>query len=204
MPYTILIVDDDPLILKSLKRSMRKEKFNILCANSAKEALEILENKQIDLVITDHDMPGTRGVDLLIEVKKLYPETIRFMLTGKATLEVALDAINKGAITRFFTKPCNSIELAVAIRQALQQKDLLEKSKLLLNATRRQSYLLEKLEKHLPGITCVKRDNTGAILLDEENDEDIEKFLTELGGELVRVEKQMQAFEEKAFWGVKK
>ncbi len=197
MQHTILLVDDEPLVLQSLKRSLRKEKFRVLCANSANEALKVFEKEPIDLIVTDQDMPGKKGIDLLIEVKEYYPSTIRFMLTGKATLQVALDAINKGSISRFFTKPCNTLELAIAIRQALQQRDLLAKSKRLLRAAKKQSYLLQQLERHLPGITMVKRDTDGAILLDDPSNVDIETFLNELGGELVKVEQQVQALENK-------
>ncbi len=193
MPYTVLLVDDEPLVLQSLKRSLRKEKFRVICANSADEAMKILEREQVDLIVTDQDMPGTKGIELLIQVKDLYPNVVRFMLTGKATLEVALDAINRGSISRFFTKPCNTIELGIAMRQALQQKELLEKSKRLLCAARKQSLLLEHLEKHLPGITNVKRDNNGAILLDDTMETDIESFLNELGGELVKVEQRVES-----------
>ena len=197
MQPTVLFVDDEPMILQSLERSLRKEKFRILCANSADEAMKFLEKEKIDLIVTDQDMPGTKGIELLVHVKKYYPDVIRFMLTGKATLQIALDAINKGSISRFFTKPCNALELAVAIRQSIQQRDLLKKSKRLLRTARKQSYLLEKLEKYAPGITDVKRDEDGVILLEETMDTDIESFLNNLGGELVRFEEQVKSLSER-------
>ncbi len=204
MQPTVLLVDDEPLVLQSLKRSLRKEKFRILCANSADEAMKLFEKEEIDLVVTDQDMPGTKGIDLLVYVKKYHPDVIRFMLTGKATLQVALDAINKGSITRFFTKPCNALELAIAIQQSIQQRDLLKKSKRLLRTARKQSYLLEQLEEYLPGITDVKRDEDGAILIEETMDTDIESFLNNLGGELVRFEEQVKSLSRRNFTERKK
>lgn len=193
MGHNILLVDDDPLVLSSLKRSLRKEAFNVLCASSAEEALDILEKGCVDLVISDQEMPGISGTDFLATVSRDFPDTIRFMLTGNASLEVALQAINKGAVSRFFVKPCNNIELAVAIRQALQQKDFLTQARRLLFAAKRQSTLLDELERCVPGITHVKRDRKGAIILNEESGQ-IEDLMNELGCEIVRVEKQLEKF----------
>lgn len=124
MPHTVLLVDDEPNVLAGLQRVFYREGYEILCANSGNEALNILRTKPVDVVISDQDMPGMTGTAFLAKVREEFPETIRFILTGKATLDHAIQAINTGAVSRFFTKPCNNIDLTVAIRQALQQKDL--------------------------------------------------------------------------------
>ncbi len=175
----VLIVDDEPHLLAGLERALRKESFQILSATCAEEALKILRTHSIDVVISDQNMPGMNGTVFLTMVRQSYPDTVRFMLTGKATLDVAIEAINHGAITRFFTKPCNPLELAVSIRQALQQKDLLAMARKLLNKVKHQSSFIEELEKRHPGITKVKRDASGSIVMETMTD-DFEGLLREI------------------------
>jgi DNA-binding NtrC family response regulator len=166
MLYRVLLVDDDPNLLDALRRALRKDPFQILTAPSGAEALSILEDEHIDVVVSDQDMPGMSGTEFLSQVQEKFSETIRFMLTGNATLETAIDAINKGAITRFFTKPCNPVDLAVTIRQVTDHKVLLDRTKRLLQTSRRQSSVIEQLERRFPGITAVDKDKQGAVILD--------------------------------------
>lgn len=93
--------------------------------------------------------------------------TIRIILTGHASLEGVIRAINEGEIYRFFTKPWNDIDLAITIRQSLEQKELIAQNQLLLKKVREQSSILQELEKEHPGITRVKKDSTGAIVVDD-------------------------------------
>jgi len=88
------------------------------------------------------------------------------ILTGHADLEAAIRAINEGEIYRFFTKPCNMIDLAVTVRQALQHKEAVEESQRLQKVVKQQSDLLSDIEKEYPGITDVKRNKEGAIILE--------------------------------------
>src|SRR5690606_30566059 len=129
------------------------EPFEVICAASADEALDLLRAQPVDVVVSDQEMPGTTGTVFLSQVRQAFPETVRFMLTGKPTLEVAVQAINEGAISRFFTKPCNPVELAVTIRQALQHKDLIAASKRLLLTVKEQATELARLEQQYPGIS---------------------------------------------------
>jgi len=128
MTAKVLLVDDEPNLLSALRRSLRREPYEILSAASGEEALSILASTEVDVVVSDQNMPGMSGTELLTRIHETYPETVRFMLTGKATLEVAVEAINNGAISRFFTKPCNDVDLAITIRQALEHKRLTEKA----------------------------------------------------------------------------
>jgi len=128
---------------------------------------------------------------LLAKVRERYPDTIRFMLTGKATLDVAIEAINHGAISRFLTKPCNHVDLAVTIRQALQQKDLMEEAARLLRVSKRQSAVLEGLERRSPGITKVEKDASGRIVLDE-SAPNYDGLIEEMGKQAAKAEQQMK------------
>lgn len=165
MGNKVLLIDDEPNVLSALKRALRKEEFDLVTANSGEEALEKLKSEEIDVVVSDQDMPGMTGTRLLARVKEEHPDTVRFMLTGKATLEVAVDAINEGAISRFFMKPCNIADLAASIRQALQHKELMAKAMQMVRKIKRQDEVLKEVEKDYPGITEVKRDIDGRIIL---------------------------------------
>lgn len=128
MSHKVLLVDDEPHVLAALKRALRKEPYEVLTAGSGREGLALLSATEIAAVVADHEMPGMSGTEFLSQVHKFYPDTLRFMLTGKASLDVVIDAVNVGAVHRFFTKPCNKIDLAITIRQALEQKDLIEEA----------------------------------------------------------------------------
>lgn len=174
---TILFVDDEPNVTGGLKRSFYREPYTILSANSAKEAIEVLADKHVDVVVSDEQMPGMAGSELLAVVREKYPDTIRIILTGQATLEAAIRAINAGGVYRFFTKPCNEVDLKMTIRQALQQRELAAQGRRLLRECREQSALLEGIERANPGITHVVRDTRGAILLDADDSEDLDSLL---------------------------
>jgi DNA-binding NtrC family response regulator len=190
MQHTVLLVDDEPNVLAGLRRALRKEPFEILCASLVEEAFIFLQAKTVDAVVSDQDMPGMTGTAFLAKVCTAFPDTVRFMLTGRPTLDVAMQAINDGAISRFFTKPCNYVDLAVTIRQALQQKDLMAAAKRLLRTVRHQSAQLEWLERQHPGITTVQRDRDGVIIA-EPDDIPLEEFLHQLRSETVKAEERL-------------
>lgn len=99
-------------------------------------------------------------------------------------MEAAIRAINEGEIYRFFTKPCNEVDLAITIRQALQLKDLMAKSRQLLEKVRCQSGLLKHLEKEHPGITSVERSSSDAIIVDDHMDRDLEILIGQINKSL--------------------
>ncbi len=167
MKYKILIVDDQPAIRDMMRDFMIKEPYDILCAASAEKALAILEKETADVVISDEMMSGMTGTQFLAIVRRKYPDTIRIILTGKGSLETAIRAINEGEIYRFFTKPCNMADLIVTIRQALEQKELKKENLRLLNKLNQQTSAIESIEKKHPGITKVKRDKSGAVIIDD-------------------------------------
>ena len=187
MPYTILFVDDEPLVTQALKRALHKEPYRVLSANSAAQALEILARQAVDVVISDEMMPGMLGSEFLAVVCRDYPDTVRIMLTGHANLKTTIRAINEGQIYRFLTKPCNELELSVTLRQALQQKELMTKSRQLLQAVKHQHTILEEMEKAHPGITGVDRDSRGVIVLSE-GGMDLDALIEEMQAEVQKYE----------------
>jgi len=166
MRYTVLVVDDESSLREMIIDYLTQESYEVSGAGSAEEAIEALTRKCFDVVISDEMMPGISGSKFLAKVCEKYPETIRLILTGYPTLETAIAAINEGQIYRFFTKPCNLFDLALTIRQALAQRELKEENRKLEIIVDRQAASIESLEKQCPGISQVKRDVGGAIIID--------------------------------------
>jgi len=187
MKHKVLLVDDELNVTEGLKRSLRNEPYEVLTTNSPQEALKHLAESAIDVIISDENMPGMSGSNLITVVRKRYPDVIRMILTGHANLEAIIRAINQGEVYRFFTKPCNAVDLAITIRQALQQKDLMIEIRRLLKASRRQLSTLEELEKQHPGITKVNLD-AGRIVIDDAEG-DYETLIKQLRTEVHRHEK---------------
>ncbi len=170
----ILIVDDDQNIASSLKRSLIDEDYEIVYAQSGEEGLQKLAAYNIQLIISDESMPGMTGTELLSMVKDKYPDIVRIMLTGKASIESAMKAVNQGEIFRFFTKPWDDVELKLSIRHGLERYEYEEERRRLLSTIKVQSDELTRLEKQFPGITDIKEDETGAIVLPELSQEELE------------------------------
>jgi DNA-binding NtrC family response regulator len=180
MNHTVLLVDDDANLLEALERQLHGEPYLIITAQSGKEALDILKDTSVDVVISDQEMPGMKGTQFLWQVKKSFPDAILFMLTGKATLRAATLAVNEVGIARFFTKPCNAVDLALTIHQALRHRDLITLAKNLLKKIKQQDAILERLEQKSPGITEAETEGHGAILLDESDPGDYDQFIKDL------------------------
>lgn len=172
MTHNVLIVDDEPSIRNLMRDALATEPYRLLSADSAERALEILKMEPVDVVISDDLMPGMSGSEFLFLVKDQYPNTVRIMLTGHASIESAIRAINEGQIYHFFTKPCRVYDLVITVRKALQQNELLKKSRQLLKLVRKQSDFIDELEKRYPGITRVKRDDRGSVLMNSDDVED--------------------------------
>jgi response regulator RpfG family c-di-GMP phosphodiesterase len=131
----ILIVDDDPNLLSGLCRQFRK-RYEMACAENADAALARLSDGEcFAVVVSDMRMPGMDGVRFLAELARRHPETVRIMLTGNADQTTAIDAVNRGEVFRFLSKPCPPDDLAAALDAALErhrlqalERDLLERT----------------------------------------------------------------------------
>ncbi len=122
--YRLLVVDDEPGILKALTRVFRQENYELVTAPSAEEGLTLMAEATTHLVISDYMMPGMKGGDFLKEVKRRYPDTIRIMLTGHADTGAVMGAVAEGAVYKFIIKPWNDDDLRVTVARALEQFDL--------------------------------------------------------------------------------
>ena len=115
---TLLIVDDNPDILWSLDQLFQRDGYQILTAGSATEAFELLALHPVQVILCDQRLPGMNGTEFLGQVKDMYPETIRIILSGYMGLDAVLDSVNRGAIYRFYTKPWDDTQLRDNIRLA--------------------------------------------------------------------------------------
>jgi response regulator RpfG family c-di-GMP phosphodiesterase len=114
---TILYVDDEENNLFSFKATFRI-KYHVLTALSGDVALEILEKNLVHIIITDQRMPEMTGVEFLEKVLEKYPDPMRLLLTGYADMEAVVDAVNKGKIFHYLTKPWNEEELDLTMQSA--------------------------------------------------------------------------------------
>lgn len=177
MKARVLFVDDDNVTIEMLKRSVKDEGYTILTATSPVQALMIMEEQPVDVIVSDEVMPDMNGTELLARVRSLYPDTIRIILTGHPDTDVISKAVTDGGVYRFFTKPWNRIDLVVTIRQAIAQKRLEEEHSSLETKYRKQADILEKLEKQHPGITRLDTDEDGVIVIEDEADADADDIL---------------------------
>jgi DNA-binding NtrC family response regulator len=146
--HPILLVDDEPEILHSLKGLLRRE-FELYTAESGKQALEVLEKHVIHVVMTDQRMPEMTGVQLMCRVANEYPEAIRIVFTGYADIKAVIDAINCGGLYRYITKPWDPDELIELLHEATATFDQIVERKSLLtdlrNHVRRGQELVDRL-----------------------------------------------------------
>jgi two-component system, probable response regulator PhcQ len=176
----ILIVDDEPNILNALRRTFSEEPYQMFTAENANDGLVALSKNKVKVVISDEIMPGMSGAEFLAQVSSRYPNIVRIMLTGHASLDAAVKAINLGQIYRFFTKPWDDMELRFSVRAAVEKYNLEDENRRLLRLIRKQAMNMKMLEKEYPGITRVNYDEKGCILADEVSDADIAALLSEL------------------------
>lgn len=135
---SILLVDDEVAILDGLRRQLRK-RFIVHTATGGAEALELLRSEPVTVVVSDMRMPHMDGATFLAQVRSLYPDVVRILLTGQADTQAAITAVNQGQIYRFLTKPCPSEVLVEEIAGAVEINRLVTAEKELLATTLRRT-----------------------------------------------------------------
>ncbi len=150
--HAVLFVDDEINILRALQRLLRSEQVTVRTASRAGEALEILAEHPIQVVVSDQRMPDASGVDLLATVRERHPDVVRLMLTGYTEMNIAVDAINRGQVYRLITKPWNDDELRATLRQAFDHWDLKREIERLNELTHQQNAELQDLNRNLEAL----------------------------------------------------
>ena len=163
--HTLLLVDDEPEVLESLRRSLRREPYHLLATTSPHQALELLDSEPVDLLISDIDMPEMSGLELIARARAAHPGVVRVLLTGDASLESALRAINDGEVHRYLTKPWDTPDLRGMLAQALARLDELRRAAAADRSQVLRERVLDELERVHPGIQAMTLVD-GAYALD--------------------------------------
>jgi len=164
--HPILLVDDEPEILYSLQGLLRRE-FELHIAESGQQALEILEQHPIHVIMTDQRMPEMTGVELMGRAKTGFPDAIRIVFTGYADIKAVIDAINNGGLYRYITKPWDPDALIEVLREAAATYDADTNRKKLAADLRvhlsQEAKLLARLENSQSGISDEDRSQLQAL-----------------------------------------
>ncbi|MBV6325462.1 EAL domain-containing protein [Duganella violaceipulchra] len=121
--HTVLLVDDEPNVIAGLLRVLRHCGYRILTAHNGAEGLDLLARNEVDVIVSDQNMPGMSGVEFLRLAKDIYPESVRMLLSGNVDLPIAIAAVNEGAITRLLRKSYDEGNLGEFIEQAILRKE---------------------------------------------------------------------------------
>lgn len=148
-PETVLLVDDEPSILSSLRRLLRPHGYTILTAESGAAGLAQLAENNVDLVISDMRMPEMDGARFLEHVRAQWPDITRILLTGYADITSTINAINQGEIYRYIAKPWNDDDIILIVRDALERKRLRSENVRLQALTQAQNEELKTLNAGL-------------------------------------------------------
>ena len=128
---SVLCVDDETNILRSLQRLLRREDYRVLTAEGGAEALDLLAREDVQVVVSDQQMPGMPGTELLTHVRELYPDIVRVILSGQADVRMIAEAVERGDVYRFMSKPWNDEELKTSMRRFLEHYALIEENRAL-------------------------------------------------------------------------
>ena len=158
---TVLLVDDDPMILKSLRRALRRAPWRLLSAGSGAEALEIMEREPVWVIVADYRMPEMDGLDLLNRIKQRWPLVQRVMLTGAANLEVIERAVNESEVYRFLNKPWSDSQLRATVGDCIDRVALERSNELYRRELAERNRQLEEINR---GLERQVEQRTAALL----------------------------------------
>ena len=147
--YTVLFVDDEPNILRAIKRALFTMDITLLLADSGAKALDLMSKHDVHVVISDMKMPQMSGAELLEQVAINYPETFRVVLTGYADIESTIKAVNQGKIHRYLQKPWDNQELIAVVEEGLERVKLKAENLRLQKLTRLQNKKLRDVNASL-------------------------------------------------------
>ncbi|MDP4598237.1 MAG: response regulator [Pseudomonadales bacterium] len=152
----VLFVDDEPNVLKALQRLCHREKFAILVASNAADALVLLAENAVDLVVSDLRMPGMDGLALLAVVAQTYPQIPRILLSGNADMPAMVAALNKRQLSYFFAKPWDETHLRETLREFLLRRQQAREYADLVATISRQNAELRVLNEQVMADAAIK------------------------------------------------
>ena len=145
----ILLVDDEQPILRSLTRLFTFEPYELVSASNAADALALLRGSESAVILSDYDLGGVGGVELLREARQITPDTSRILFSGHIDIDLLRQAVNGGEVYRFVTKPWNDDELLQAVRQGVERWQLLRHNRLLAEHAEEQNRQLKRFNAEL-------------------------------------------------------
>ncbi len=173
----IQLLDDEPHVLSALKRLLHPYDWVVHAFNDAQLALEALTEHEYAVIVSDLRMPEVDGITYLQFARQRQPNALRILLSAHGDRQSMLQAINQAEIYRFISKPWADFEVEAALRAAIDLFLLRDENQRLLVQLRRQQSDLDRQEQELlrleveyPGITRVRRDSDGSVLIDEADD----------------------------------
>ncbi len=147
---SILIVDDEQVILDVTADALGRSSFNFLFAKSGEEGLTMLQKHDVHLVISDQKMVGMTGVEFLKKAKQMDKDIVTIMLTGYADIETAVKAINDAGVYRFIIKPWNVFDLRATVWKAIESRDLILEKEVLLKKIKEYEDVLMRIKQNHP------------------------------------------------------
>ena len=159
-----LFVDDEPNILRALRRVFRSQGYRLHTAESASEGLKLLEREVVDVVVSDMRMPEISGAQFLGEVRLRWPDTVRILLTGHSDVDSTVAAINDGGIYRYVAKPWEERDIQLLVRGAIERKALEREKVRLEKLARRQNEELRDLNSTLATKVLARTQDLQAAL----------------------------------------
>ena len=130
MTYKIMIVDDEPANLRTLERLFRTD-YQVVTAASGDDALALLEQHNVALMISDQRMPGMTGIELMVKTVTLRPQMVKILLTGYTDVGALIEALNSGLVYRYLTKPWNNSDLRNTVSRALEHYEVMKSKHIL-------------------------------------------------------------------------
>ena len=156
----ILVVDDEEIVVSTLRETLRRQNYDVVATTDTTVALTELRGGPFAVIIADQRMPLITGLELLDRARQIQPQATRILMAGVVSLDMVIDAINKGEIYRFIVKPWLREELLVTIKNAMQRHELVQQNLQLQTATQTMNEQLVELNQSLEEqVKLVARQN---------------------------------------------
>ena len=185
--HTVLLVDDEKCVLDSLYRSLKNEPYEIICAQEPEEALDILQEQEVSLILSDIKMPKMNGIELLKKAAEYSPDSVKMLLSGYSEVDLIVDAINSASVWRYIAKPWNNEDLIMAIKNGIQYYELQQDRRGLLDTLERKNAELEELNSNLEEMVKSRTERINAhvnLLMQLLNGVDIDGFTVAITTEI--------------------
>ncbi|CAD2224062.1 Response regulator [Pseudoalteromonas sp. 3J6] len=163
-PPSILCLDDEANVLKSLVRLLRQYKFDVSVSTNGQDALEKMQSKEFDVVISDMRMPHMSGAEFLAKARKLAPDSQRILLTGFSDLESTISAVNEGGIHAYVQKPWQNDHLVSVIQSGVEKFRLKKQNEILQQHVKSQNQQLKELNTNLEQLVDKRTNQIRSVL----------------------------------------